>query len=234
MSGKGTVGNDPPDVGFAGGHDQGRRSAPADAEETETSRIMIVPRPQIGQGTAQVVDLVLGRPLQRSVVGIEIAGSVIAEVEREEAEAQIAEMVEVGMEAPAIAEIFVAIDDHAGLLVASAPGDSCRARRTPSSAMNSTDSPRSIGLTLSGMKSGCALKDAGDHGRVLDGQINDGQPAPSATGTEHTTASQGYKLDRPITDALLTVSLRLIARSCESTANRAAGPRGLESAITVS
>ena len=235
LGGKRTVGDHAPDVGLGGGRDQGRGSAPADSEKPETRRIMIVTRPQVGQSAARrSSDLVLGRPLQRSVVRIEIAGSVIAKVEREEVVAEVAEMVEVGMKAPAVAQDIRGNRRSRRPALRSAPADNCRASRSPSSVMNSTGFTALDRLDLERHEERLRLKDAGDHRRVLDRQINHGREPQQQRDRAARARARENRLDRPITDALLTVSLRRGSVARRSTANRQASPgRARCSAMTI-
>ena len=55
----------------------------------------------------------VGRPLQRRVVRVAVARAVVPEVEREEVVAEVAQVVEVGLVAPAVAQVLVAEDEDA-------------------------------------------------------------------------------------------------------------------------
>ena len=74
---------------------------------------MIGTRPQVGQRAAEIADLAVGRPVHRRNSRARIALAVVAEVEGEDVIAQVAEVVDVRLEAPPVAEILVAVDQDA-------------------------------------------------------------------------------------------------------------------------
>ena len=68
---EGAVGDDAPDVGLVGRRRTSAvAAAPADAEEAEAGRVVVGPRPQVGERRLEVADLVVGHPLERLVVRV--------------------------------------------------------------------------------------------------------------------------------------------------------------------
>ena len=111
---EGPVGDDAPDGRVARGDAEGGATASADAEEGDPGRVAVVAGAEVGQGRPEVDHLAVGDPLEGDQARLRAALAVVAEVEGEEVEADLAEALGVGGDAPAVPLELVAEDDDAG------------------------------------------------------------------------------------------------------------------------
>ena len=126
----------------------------------------------------------------------------VAKVKREKVVAVVPQVVQVGVIAPAIAQEFMAEDQKPRAVVA-APVKIAAGEPRPSWARNVTGSPRSEGVTRSGMKSGRSSKIRLMNRPVADHEINQEDRQRADSDAMRLRTKKSSKLNTPVTGGLL-------------------------------